>query len=270
MVLVNCIHDTYEIESIFKQTQSSIIYLARNKIDQEFLIKMPRDKALNYLIKNEYMILSKLKHRYIQKVLDNCEIGNKEAIILEYNRNYKPLHKTINIDIKAVIRVITMLLEAVEYIHKNKIVHRDIKPPNILIDPKAKELRLIDFAAAQDLNNPEYAPRRIYSVGGFTSPEQYNFGGAKFQYDIWSISATILYLLTKKIPLLFLRNYPKMSTKIDLTRIKTELIYLYDLDIAEKFTELINNGLVFGSKKGFESVKELKSDLHSILLMIYN
>jgi len=266
MASVKCNHEEYEVLMTLKQTHASIIFLAKNKENKKVLIKMAIKESFNNLMKNECIILSKLKHKYVQDILNCCNIGLKAVIIMSYYENYQPLHKKKNLDLIEIIRVITMLLEAVEYIHKNNIVHRDIKPPNILVSPDAKDLKLIDFATAINLNDPRYAPKKVYSLGGFTSPEQYNLGGAKFQYDIWSICSTILYLMTKELPFFFFKNYPTLETKIDTTLIKTVLTYLYNRYIAEELTDILHKGLIYGSRKGFKSVSELKESIIKIFI----
>ena len=67
--------------------------------------------------------------------------------------------------------IMKQLLEAVEHLHKNGIMHRDLKPQNIIFDTEANLIKVIDFGLSQDLSLP--LNQDLFCVGtpGFVAPE---------------------------------------------------------------------------------------------------
>jgi serine/threonine protein kinase len=91
------------------------------------------------------------------------------------------------------------VLDAVEYLHANRVVHRDIKPENIIITPLGKAV-LVDFGIAKQLvtGRPTLSGARA-ATPGYAAPEQYR-GGTDQRSDIYSLGATMYALLTGGAP----------------------------------------------------------------------
>lgn len=92
------------------------------------------------------------------------------------------------------------LLPVLEFIHHYQVIHRDIKPQNILRRPHSQQYVLVDFGAAKSIQGTELA-RTGTSIGSpeFTPPEQ-AIGKATYASDLYSLGVTCIYLLTQTRP----------------------------------------------------------------------
>ena len=168
----------------------------------------------------------------VEKYVDEGS-GFTEFLVTLYHRG-KPLKPLLNdkpLDWRIVRNIAVKLLRTISCIHRENIVHRDIKPKNILFD--GENTVLIDFNTAkrfyQGMTLDNVA---IYSKGGYTAPEQAARTISLPQSDLWGLGATIYYMLTGVDPVpRYIRNYPENPIVTD---IKTIIP-----DIDEYFAEAI-------------------------------
>ena len=157
-------------------------------------------------MKKEAAILSRLSHSNIVSVYDIFEENNTVYMVLEYisGGSLKDvIRKNGKLDEATTLRYASQLCDAVAEIHRNNVLHLDIKPGNILIDPN-DNVRLIDFGISKQYNSDTHAETSTTPVGiskGFAPTEQYT-GVAQFSpaTDIYAIGATIYNMCSGKIP----------------------------------------------------------------------
>ncbi len=162
------------------------------------------------LFNREAKTLAKLDHPQIPKLLDYFEENQQFYLIQDF-----VLGKDLEKEIKKggvypesmAKNFLRYMLPVLKYVHSQKVIHRDIKPGNILREKKTDKLFLIDFGAVKEQvntqlmsQNPESAFTKI-SVGtmGFAPPEQLAMRPV-YSSDIYALGATCVFLLTGKAP----------------------------------------------------------------------
>ena len=178
------------------------LYRDRNYKDLLFAIKTLKKEGIPQyqfnLLKSEVNILSNLDHPNIVKYFGVFEDDWYVHIVMEYLKGYD-LYKIISLkkytgfDEKDMCEIIQQLLKALSFIHSQNIVHRDVKPENILFANKRdySTLKLIDFGLAT------YQKKDHKSVGTpfYMSPEMID-GNSCPQSDIWSVGIIVYLMLT--------------------------------------------------------------------------
>lgn len=157
-------------------------------------------------LKKEAAILSRLRHPNIVSVFDIFEENNTVYMVMEYVEGgslKERIAKSGKLDEATVLRYTEQLCGAVTEIHRNNVLHLDIKPGNILIDPN-NNVRLIDFGISKQYNSDTHAETSTTPVGiskGFAPPEQYT-GVSQFSpaTDVYAVGATIYNMLSGNVP----------------------------------------------------------------------
>jgi len=100
-----------------------------------------------------------------------------------------------------VAKIIRELLKTVSYIHSVGVCHRDIKPDNILYNPKKEKLKLIDFELAKikKYSNTKLEMMTRFGSPAYRAPEMFNSLYDE-KVDIWSIGVIGYRILTGKMP----------------------------------------------------------------------
>src|SRR5699024_4168443 len=110
------------------------------------------------------------------------------------------IQKNSPLDLNEIIRIMDQILSAVALAHKHNVIHRDLKPQNILMD-KCSNIKIADFGIAVALNQSSIT--QTNSVMGsvhYMSPEQTRGGMVTKQSDIYSLGIILYELITGTVP----------------------------------------------------------------------
>lgn len=216
--------DRYEVLKVLGRGGFGITFLARDvalpgqplcvikqlcpKVDDPVSLDRARRR-----FEQEAMTLSRLgSHAQIPTLLNYFEVGGEFYLVQEYVRGL-----TLNREIKRsgpfselqIKRFLQEFLPLLQYVHKNRVIHRDIKPTNIIRCKDDGRLVLIDFGAvkehiAQTENSTGMRHTSTQFVGtvGFAPPEQLA-SRPIYSSDLYALGITCLYLLSNKSPLEF-------------------------------------------------------------------
>ncbi|MBU8901479.1 MAG: protein kinase [Victivallales bacterium] len=166
---------------------------------------------------SEAKILSNIKHSNIVEIYDYGFSDNYMPYILMEFINGKPLTKIIkknSINLKERLKIFVQICKAIQFIHKNKVLHRDIKPGNIMISDDLT-VKLTDFGLAHiiDMHNP-ISEIKISGSPAYMSPEAFSETDTIDHHsDIFSLGILGYELFTGEKPF-FGNNIPEMRHSI--------------------------------------------------------
>lgn len=221
------------------------------------------DDSLKTLFNQEQKTLAKLNHPNIISFHHGGIAANDlPYLVMEYIEQAEDIVsycKSSKLDTDEIINLIIPLTDAINYAHQQLVVHKDIKPSNILLDSQATPY-LVDFGIASisdtQENKTDKQIARIYTPD-YASPEQVLLGEITISTDIFSFSALLLELLTGEKPLpkfdLAHYNYIEIKAHID------KLLFQSSLDADLK--NILKKGLANNSQDRYQSMLELKHDL---------
>ncbi|AFY57805.1 serine/threonine protein kinase [Rivularia sp. PCC 7116] len=193
-------------------------------------------------------------HSQIPMLLDYFEVGGEFFLVQEYVRGCtltREVRRSGVLSEDAVKKFLQEILPVLQYIHKNHVIHRDIKPQNLLRCDDDGRLVLIDFGAVREelAKASELADKTATTnfVGtmGFAPPEQFSLRPV-YSSDIYALGVTSLYLLSGKAPLEF-----------DYDTNTGEICWQKQLTVSEHFGSILNKMLKVSVKERFSSASEV-------------
>jgi serine/threonine-protein kinase len=216
--------DRYEILRILGRGGFGVTFLARNVTlpgNPMCVIKQLCPKVTNpksrqracQRFEKEAKTLGQLgSHSQIPMLLDYFETNGEFYLVQEYVRGCtlaREVRRNGTKNEAGAKQFLQDILPVLQYIHKHRVIHRDIKPQNLLRCDDDGRLVLIDFGAVKEelARTTENSTNKTVSTNfvgtmGFAPPEQFSLRPV-FASDIYAVGVTCLYLLTGKAPLEF-------------------------------------------------------------------
>jgi len=203
------INDRYEIEKLIGEGGMANVYLAKDSIlARKVAIKVLRgdlagDEKFVRRFQREALSASSLSHPNIVEIYDVGEDNGNFYIVMEYieGKTLKQLIKKRGVlTISETIDIMLQLLDALSTAHDSYIIHRDIKPQNIIVKESGL-VKITDFGIAMALNNVELT--QTNSVMGsvhYLPPEQASGKGSTIRSDIYSLGILMFEMLTGRVP----------------------------------------------------------------------
>lgn len=179
------------------------VYLARDTwLDIKVAIKVPHKQSTElYKLLKEPRLQAALNHPNIVRVLAAEKEKDVFFMVMEYVKGKsleKLLEKEKILDCDQAVDIIRQIAYGVDHAHKNKIIHRDLRPSNILISEEGT-VKITDFGTSAWLNSSQYASTRIGSPP-YMAPEQF-LGKASYCSDIYSIGCIFYEMLVGRPPI---------------------------------------------------------------------
>lgn len=179
-------------------------------LGKEVAVKILKEDAsasseLREKLLNEARALARLDHENIVKVFDVVEDGGYLFIIMELLKGrdvYQVLEEDGPIPAEQAVETALQIARALELAHRTGIVHRDVKPQNIMIVGRRGQAKLVDFGLATEGVSGGHAGTPHYM-----SPEQIQGKKVDEKSDVYSLGATLFHMLTGRPP------YPGKTTK---------------------------------------------------------
>ena len=247
-----------------------------------FTKKNLKNKHAKNKIKHEIDMLSRLRHPFITQILDSFETEKHIFIVMEYicGDLLGFIRKRGKLSESVTKVIFKQIIEGLKYIHRKKIVHRDIKLDNILID-LTNTVKICDFGVSKKINKGDI----MYDHCGtpaYIAPEIFkNHGYEGYACDIWSAGVTLYYMLGGVQPfcaesikdlekIILDGKYEKLE---DVSDEANDLIEgMLQLDPKKRLTEdeILNHPWIVNINLSHRSKLNLFTDAEKILLSKFN
>jgi serine/threonine protein kinase len=206
----------YSIQSLLSRGGFGITFLARDNylpghplcVIKQFAPMCTDAKLIEIAGKQfdlEALSLSRLRsHAQIPSLLDYFKIGSNCYLVEEYIPGTVLSQLVVSkgcLTEAEIEKFLTQMLQVLEYIHSQQLIHRDIKPQNIILCQTDRRFVLVDFGAIQDLcpATANLESDRAIGTPGFAPPEQL-INYPVYASDLYALGMTCIYLLTGKEP----------------------------------------------------------------------
>ena len=265
------IDNRYKIIKSIGEGGMANVYLAYDTIlEREVAVKILRgdlsdDEKFIRRFQREANSASSLRHPNVVEMYDVGEDDGKYFIVMEYvdGKTLKGLIKKRGpLNLSESIDIMLQLTSGIACAHQSYIIHRDIKPQNVMILEDGR-VKITDFGIAMALNNNELT--QTNSVMGsvhYLPPEQASGNSSTTKSDIYSLGILMFELLTGKVPF-----KGENAVEIAIKHMKDQIpsVCKFNPSIPQSVENIILRACAKNPKNRYETVAEMYEDLKTCL-----
>ncbi|CAG5905633.1 unnamed protein product [Menidia menidia] len=154
--------------------------------------------------RKEIQLMNKLHHSKLVQCLAAYDTRSEIVMVMEYIAGGELFERIVDDNFEHTetnsARYVQQILEGIQYVHKQNIVHLDLKPENIVcVDTTGTRIKIIDFGLASELE--EGKPLMVmHGTPEFVAPEVINYEPVSLETDMWSIGVICFILLSGESP----------------------------------------------------------------------
>ena len=218
--------------------------------------KADYEKGKERFLKEARTMAKFSKNEGIVKVLDFFEINNTAYIVMEYLEGItlkQYIRENQRITLEELVRLLVPLIESLDEIHSQGMIHRDISPDKIMVLPDGR-IKLMDFGAARDYTKFGEKTLSIVLKPGYAPPEQYQTHGIQGpRTDIYALCATMYKCITGETP-------PDAIDRVIDDHLKK--ISEFGITIPPQVESVIIKGMSVSAKDRYQDIKDFCEDLY--------
>ncbi|MEG4010125.1 AAA family ATPase [Microcoleus sp. Pol11C1] len=270
-------------EKIYAGSRTLVYRGVRESDRTPVVIKLLRNEYPNFNelvgFRNQYTIAKNLNFPSIIHPLTLEVNHNSYALVMEdfggvslstYLRVANAQNPAKSLSLTEFLNLALQLTNILHYLYQNRVIHKDIKPANILINPETKQIKLIDFSIAsllpretQEIKNPNVLEGTL----AYLSPEQTGRmnRGIDYRSDFYSLGVTFYELLTGSLP--FVSEDAMELVHCHLAKQAIPLHQLYP-EIPLVLSEIVSKLMAKNAENRYQSALGLKYDLEKCLTQV--
>ncbi|MDJ0555150.1 MAG: AAA family ATPase [Microcoleaceae cyanobacterium MO_207.B10] len=267
----------YELSEEIYRSDRTIVYRAYSESDQKLVIlKLPNHPYPNFhsltQYRNAYNILKNLNFPGIVKILALAKFEQRLILVMEdfggislpeYLSQENLSGHSNSDNINQFFQIALQIINSLEKLHQNQIIHKDIKPDNIIINPQNQKIQIIDFSTTTKLPKETAEIRNPNTLEGtlaYISPEQTGRmnRGIDYRSDFYSLGITFYELLTRQLP--FNSTDPMELVHFHIARTPKSLIEL-NQEIPETLNSIVLKLIEKMPEARYQTAAGLRHDL---------
>jgi predicted ATPase/GAF domain-containing protein/tRNA A-37 threonylcarbamoyl transferase component Bud32 len=269
----------YKITEKVNEGRASVVYRGVDEHNHSFILKVLKTDSTSQSevekLNSEYEIIKQIDSEGIIKVYGLKNTHENIVLILEDFKgiSIKNYIKKINFfNVEAFLEIAIKIVESVEELHKNNIIHKDLKPHNLLFNPETGQIKLIDFGSssmitkeAQDVTLPNI----LRGTLKYISPEQTGRMNKPVDYrtDFYSLGITFYEMLTGQVP--FNSDDPMELVHFHIAK-QPVFPHKINKKIPEALSYIIMKLLAKNAEDRYKTAYGLKLDLQVCLDKLFN
>ncbi|MFB2894656.1 AAA family ATPase [Aerosakkonemataceae cyanobacterium BLCC-F50] len=264
----------YQLNKQLYNGSRTIVYRGEREFDGlPVAIKLMKNPYPNFSelvqFRNQYTIAKNLNSPRIVKTYSLQTYQNGYALVMEdfggvsLSDYFQVREKLPAQLLPEFLSIALVLCDAIDLLYRERVIHKDIKPSNILINPQTKEVKLIDFSIASLLPRETQTllnPNVLEGTLAYISPEQTGRmnRGIDYRTDFYSLGVTFYELLTGELP--FQSNDPMKLVHCHIAK-PPKLVNQINPDIPAVLSEIVAKLMAKNAEDRYQSALGLKWDL---------
>ncbi|MDP3774406.1 MAG: protein kinase, partial [Gemmatimonadales bacterium] len=262
----------YEVKGILGVGGMGVVYRAWDtELGEPVAIKtlktdeMAGDPAALQRFKDEIRLARKITHRNVVRTHDIGEVDGLYYITMEFVEGQSLKHliqSRGSLPINVALTVGKQLCRALEVAHEQGVIHRDIKPQNLIVEPSGT-LKVMDFGIARLAVRTEGVTQAGMAIGTpeYMAPEQLLGGDVDFRADLYAAGAVLFESLTGRPPFVADSPITLVAKQLEETPQSPRAL---NADVPESLAALVLRALSKEPGKRFQSAAELHDALDAI------
>ncbi|MDF7683171.1 Stk1 family PASTA domain-containing Ser/Thr kinase [Lactobacillus sp. ESL0679] len=263
--------DRYRIIDTLGEGGMANVYLAEDIILQRKVavkilrMDLQREPQTLARFQREALATSELSHPNIVMVLDVGTDYGLPYMVMEYVSGpdlKEYIRQNSPLDLRDVIRIMDQILSAMALAHKHNVIHRDLKPQNILMD-KRGNIKIADFGIAVALNQNSVTQTNS-AIGSvhYMSPEQTRGGLVTKQSDLYSLGIILYELITGTVPF---NGDTAVAIALKHAQEPIPSIKLKDPKVPQALENVVLKATAKDPRDRYSTAQEMKADLDTSL-----
>src|SRR5438876_4519906 len=264
----------YEVKEVLGMGGMGVVYRAFDReLREAVAIKTLRPEALTgdgvalERFKQEIRLARKIAHRNVVRTYDLGEVNGLYYLTMEYveGTSLKQLIGTRGpLPVPVTLTIGKQLCRALEVAHEQGVIHRDIKPQNIVVEPSGV-LKVMDFGIARLANRSkdEGLTREGMSIGtpDYMSPEQLSGMELDARSDLYSAGVVLFECLTRRLPFEAATTYALIAKQLEGAPPNPRT---HNTDVPESLSRLIQRAMAKEPAERFQTAAEMHDALEAI------
>ena len=264
--------DRYEIIELVGTGGMASVYKAHcNILKRDVAVKVLRDSVRDdddalKSFKQEAQAAAQLAHNNIVQIYDVCKMDGVDYMVMEFVEGVtlkKYIKENGPLSWQEACDFATQIAQALEAAHSKGVVHRDIKPQNILVTAD-KVLKVTDFGIAKATNTETLVMGNSKAMGSvhYISPEQARGGFTDARSDIYSLGMVLFEMLTGTVPF-----NGESAVAVALMHIEQDVpsVFEYTKAVPGVLADVVAKMVTREQSGRYQTATDIISDLHDVM-----